>query len=771
MNISLPNITAPSAGEARKTGSLVRPATARDGPAIATGMPDFGLAYDKSAEPFPGSAPAQEPETGMTGTGQRPAKHAGGAEPEDLDASFMGGPHDDAEEISSPHLSEGASRPAATGAPMPKPQAERIPEIASDQMAVDDSTGDEVSAFHNRTSPEANPQLQRILAPRQDHSVLRQQPEESLPDIAHEGPDARAPATALVGETARQHAMGTNPPKSAALATGEGSVITPAERPRATWNGRAQADARGPSSKSGKESFDRHAIPDARPQPTRSDRQQVEANGLLPQSGKEKLNRHAITTELQNPAVGAGRETSLERAVTGQMIWRDAETGRSATLSSMSFQHPPARPQPAPGDRQIVTAKQQLDQPVIPVVRNAARTMTDDSGSPMKPQGDLPAATDMRLPQQRPSAGDVVSGAVQERETPRQPVPVRNIETGLHQATNGTEPVTATRQIIDRPLTHVSRPTDVSAPVAPPASGPAASSKLPDGLPATAGEIGLRRSDRVFDDKRETNPSRLLPQTVDRSSLNARVAVPVSGSARDAAVPGSDPEFLISVTHRAAPRALTPDRPTEQIHTGRDVALPQMPRAASPTRAAMAAPLAASGPEATKTDTTQPASEPNRPLVPEGHGGPRMDVMQTTSAPQTAAPHRADLPVQVARQLADALQNAGQGPVDIALNPEELGRLRLALSTTEAGMAVQITAERPDTIELMRRHITELAQEFRQLGYADISFTFAGGDTRQEDGAMARPSHATETQAEAGTESPAEIVLSATPESGIDIRL
>ncbi|MFC6758267.1 hypothetical protein ACFQFQ_00070 [Sulfitobacter porphyrae] len=140
MNISLPNITAPSAGEARKTGSLILPATARDGPAIATGMPDFGLAYDKSAEPLPGSAPAQEPEpeTGMTGAGQRPAKHAGGAEPEDLDASFMDGPHDDAEEISSPHLSEGASHPAATGAAMPKPQAVRNPEITRDQIAVDD---------------------------------------------------------------------------------------------------------------------------------------------------------------------------------------------------------------------------------------------------------------------------------------------------------------------------------------------------------------------------------------------------------------------------------------------------------------------------------------------------------------------------------------------------------------------------------------------------------------------------------------------------------
>lgn len=739
MNISLPNITAPSAGEARKTGSLVLPATARDGPAFATGMPDFGLAYDKSAEPFAGNAPTQEPEpeTGMMGTRQRPAKNAGGAGPEDLDASFMDDPHDNAEEISSPRLSEVASHPAVTGAAMPKPQAARNPEITSEQMAVDDSTRDEVSAFHNRISPEANPQLQRILAPRQDHSVLRQQPEESHPDIAHEGPDARAPAIALVGETARQHAMGTMSPKPAAQATGEGSVITPTDRPRATWNSRVQADASGLSSK----------------------------------SGKEKLNRHASTTELQNPAVGARRETSLERAVVGQMVWRDAETGRSAMLWPVSRHDPSVRPHPAHGNRQMVTAKQQLDQPVIPVVRNAAQTMTDDSGNPMKTQGYLPAATDMRLPQQRPSPGDMVPGVVQERETPRQPEPVRNIETGSHQATNGTEPVAAARQIIDRPLTHVSRPTGVSTPVAHPASGPAANSKLPDGLPATPGEIGLWRSDRAFDNKRETNPSRLLPQTVERSSLNARVAAPVSGSARDAAVAGSDPEFLISVTHRTARRASTPDRPPEQIHTGRDVALPQMPRAASPTRAAMAAPLAASGPEPTKTDTTQPASEPNRLLVPEGHGGPRMDVMQTTSAPQTTAPHRADLPVQVARQLADALQNAGQRPVDIALNPEELGRLRLALSTTEAGMAVQITAERPDTIELMRRHITELAQEFRQLGYADISFTFAGGDARQEDGAMARPSHATEPQAEAGTESPVEINLSATPETGIDIRL
>lgn len=72
--------------------------------------------------------------------------------------------------------------------------------------------------------------------------------------------------------------------------------------------------------------------------------------------------------------------------------------------------------------------------------------------------------------------------------------------------------------------------------------------------------------------------------------------------------------------------------------------------------------------------------------------------------------------------------------VEIALNPEELGRVRMALSQSDAGVTVVITSERPETLELMRRHIEQLSQEFMKLGYEQASFEFncegSGGDDR-----------------------------------------
>lgn len=81
-----------------------------------------------------------------------------------------------------------------------------------------------------------------------------------------------------------------------------------------------------------------------------------------------------------------------------------------------------------------------------------------------------------------------------------------------------------------------------------------------------------------------------------------------------------------------------------------------------------------------------------------------------------------------AAQIASAVADARSRPVEIALHPEELGRVRIALSATETGMAVSISAERPETLDLMRRHIDQLAQEFRRLGYSDIGFDFGQGD-------------------------------------------
>ncbi|NCO86071.1 MAG: hypothetical protein GW886_05515 [Rhodobacterales bacterium] len=101
-------------------------------------------------------------------------------------------------------------------------------------------------------------------------------------------------------------------------------------------------------------------------------------------------------------------------------------------------------------------------------------------------------------------------------------------------------------------------------------------------------------------------------------------------------------------------------------------------------------------------------------------------------APATGAPAHDMLARHVASQVADMAVRAEPRGAEIRLDPEELGRLRLALRVDGQSIQVMIAAERPETTDLIRRHIDLLAQEFRQLGYRDVSFSFAGS---QGDGA------------------------------------
>lgn len=71
-------------------------------------------------------------------------------------------------------------------------------------------------------------------------------------------------------------------------------------------------------------------------------------------------------------------------------------------------------------------------------------------------------------------------------------------------------------------------------------------------------------------------------------------------------------------------------------------------------------------------------------------------------------------------------------PVEIKLNPVELGRVRMVLTPSEAGVTVSILADRSDTLDLMRRNIDDLGRSLADMGYEDISFSF-GQDTSQHD--------------------------------------
>ncbi|MEO0372736.1 MAG: flagellar hook-length control protein FliK, partial [Pseudomonadota bacterium] len=95
----------------------------------------------------------------------------------------------------------------------------------------------------------------------------------------------------------------------------------------------------------------------------------------------------------------------------------------------------------------------------------------------------------------------------------------------------------------------------------------------------------------------------------------------------------------------------------------------------------------------------------------------------STVAPSQMTPAQAQ---QVTRQIAFAIQNNPGSKVEIMLNPAELGHVRISLSSAEAGMIVSIQADRPETLELMRRHADLLASDFRDIGYDSTSFSFEG---------------------------------------------
>lgn len=107
---------------------------------------------------------------------------------------------------------------------------------------------------------------------------------------------------------------------------------------------------------------------------------------------------------------------------------------------------------------------------------------------------------------------------------------------------------------------------------------------------------------------------------------------------------------------------------------------------------------------------------PEQPLPPS----PLSLKAATTVAP----------PPPAAQQVVQAAVRLTDGAVELRLEPEELGRLRMSLVPDGEKMRVLILAERPETLDLLRRHSAELERDLRALGYASTEFRFTGQDRR-----------------------------------------
>ena len=107
-------------------------------------------------------------------------------------------------------------------------------------------------------------------------------------------------------------------------------------------------------------------------------------------------------------------------------------------------------------------------------------------------------------------------------------------------------------------------------------------------------------------------------------------------------------------------------------------------------------------------------------------------VAQVTTTPTEQAR-------MVAQQIAQALPSTLPGTTEITLQPEELGRVRMTLSVQDGALTLMIQTDRPETSDLIRRHLDQLGQTFRQMGFDSLNLGFAGSAQRGVPFATATP--------------------------------
>lgn len=145
-------------------------------------------------------------------------------------------------------------------------------------------------------------------------------------------------------------------------------------------------------------------------------------------------------------------------------------------------------------------------------------------------------------------------------------------------------------------------------------------------------------------------------------------------------------------------------------------------------------------------------------------------------APDLVPPGAATAPKGLVQQAGAALATlapAQPGRIELLLAPESLGRLHFDMRPEGGALSITLSAERPETMDLMRRHLPELMVELKQLGLQAGSLSFGSWNEGRHPPAAASPQpHAPETVPPADTSPPPAPRKTTTLVSqGLDLRL
>lgn len=214
-------------------------------------------------------------------------------------------------------------------------------------------------------------------------------------------------------------------------------------------------------------------------------------------------------------------------------------------------------------------------------------------------------------------------------------------------------------------------------------------------------------------------------------ALASPIHQPIAGSPESnpvAATPAAAPHDSVKEGSRSR-IANDPVQPIQQQSPLLDGSMRSETKAVTPQLPPSLSPLAAS--------TSIGVSTPTKWSLDDPITAAEVFVASDDPLPDLTAPHlreagqpaqlprlASELPRLIATQLADAVRSNPDKPIELTLNPEELGRVRMSFQTEAASLNVILQVERPETLDLMRRHIEQLAQEMHELGYDKVSFSF-----------------------------------------------
>lgn len=368
-----------------------------------------------------------------------------------------------------------------------------------------------------------------------------------------------------------------------------------------------------------------------------------------------------------------------------------------------------------------------------------------------------------------PSPSGKGGGAVSSTPPPAEVRPARSgqqVPDTLHNTALRSEKLPAER--VDRSTAGEAKPRSTTG-HAPPATGQAP-------IPAQVRRVGVTIEPTADPAKIETG----LAEFVEGGSLPTS-AILVSKPSH-ATVSGGE-RLLRSLwltvtadltTENAEPQPAKPGPSSTVIPSvavGKSAAAPpeaEVPDAVLPTdsgRPPLIRQSAGIGSDMAETTRVSPATAKGSLADQPGIVAPPAEVGALVAHPSRIAQvHHAEVPTAAAIsppsapvQIVQAVTGSGDAVTELRLSPEELGHVRIDLRSDGDRLVMTVSAERRDTLDLLRRHADQLSAEMRAAGHQGLDLSFSRWDgpgtddrpqaaspTRPDDTAPATVTHSTE---------------------------